>query len=56
MCPQVSTSRDATEWVQVSRKPWSKPVLVQLGTVLALTSKKDTIGRNDGGTFLMKRT
>jgi hypothetical protein len=29
---------------------------VRMGTVATLTGKKDLVGRNDGGTFLKKRT
>lgn len=37
-------------------KPWSAPQLVRVGSVAALTSKKDLVGRNDGGSGTMKRT
>lgn len=37
-------------------RPWKAPRLVRMGTVEALTSKVDSIGKNDGGTGQMKRT
>ena len=36
--------------------PWKAPRLVRMGTVEALTSKIDNVGRNDGGSGMMKRT
>jgi hypothetical protein len=39
-----------------SQKTWSAPVLVRMGAVATLTSKKDNIGRNDGGSGQKKRT
>lgn len=41
---------------RLEKKPWATPQLVRLGTVAAITSKVDTIGRNDGGSGTMKRT
>jgi len=54
--PHVGTPTQATVRAQVGRKPWSEPRLVRLGTVATLTSKKDFVGRNDGGTGFMRRT
>ena len=45
-------SSDAT----TARLQWKAPRLVRMGTVQALTSKLDKIGKNDGGTGTMKRT
>jgi hypothetical protein len=39
-----------------ARLPWNSPRLVRMGTVAALTSKIDVIGRNDGGSGTKKRT
>lgn len=49
--PAMTTSAVAS-----ARLQWKAPRLVRMGTVQALTSKKDQIGRNDGGTGTMKRT
>jgi len=39
-----------------TKKAWSAPHLVRVGSIATVTSKKDNIGRNDGGTGKMKRT
>lgn len=52
---QQGTAANASR-LPAHRIPWISPRLVRLGTVEALTSKKDLQGRNDGGTGLMRRT
>lgn len=42
--------------VAAGRLQWKAPRLVRMGTVQALTSKKDNVGKNDGGSGGMKRT
>ena len=39
-----------------ARREWSTPQLVRLGDVAEITSKVDTVGRNDGGVGTKKRT
>jgi len=39
-----------------TKKAWSAPQLVRVGTVATVTSKVDSVGRNDGGTGTKKRT
>jgi hypothetical protein len=42
--------------ISPAKNVWSVPQLVRLGSVATVTSKKDNIGRNDGGTGTKKRT
>ena len=54
--PMSASPPGVTQSITSARKAWCAPQLVRVGTVAAITSKKDNIGRNDGGTGTMKRT
>jgi hypothetical protein len=54
--PQVGASGEVAATSQSYLSPWFAPKLVCLETVAERTSKVDLTGRNDGGTFLKKRT
>lgn len=53
---EVSATPSPSPQSKATRSPWSAPRLVNLGTVENLTNKMDVAGRNDGGSFTMKRT
>lgn len=56
MAIQCRSSSEVDTRTTPERTPWSAPRLLRMGTVAALTSKKDLAGKNDGGTGLKRRT
>jgi hypothetical protein len=54
--PKRATPADSVQPTSGTRAPWSTPRLLRMGSVAALTSKVDNLGKNDGGKWPKRRT
>lgn len=54
--PATTRTAAASDASASARVPWAAPELQRLGTVAALTTKVDTVGKNDGGKWPKRRT